>query len=182
MIHARPDYMRFQDPAVNNPALLGEGSTPIAQDEPVMLFRAKDVFFTEILDVYLGLLSESGSEEHMQQAVRDQIARALKWREKNGAHFPDMPKPCGPRTDGAVALSVEELFLKSLKEVETNEDVYEKIVKYQSRGYKEMRLFPGEYVLLTNPRTMDRVRIYPNGDVWESTMATGGAYVKVLPE
>jgi hypothetical protein len=77
--------------------------------------------------------------------------------------------------------SVVDLFLTALKAAETNEAMYEKIVEYQVKGYKELHIFPGEYVLLTNPRLMEKVRIYPNGDVWESTTATGGEYVKVLP-
>lgn len=44
MIHARSDYNRIQDPAVDDPSLLSEGSTPIGVDEPVFLLRAKDQF------------------------------------------------------------------------------------------------------------------------------------------
>lgn len=42
MKHARPDYNRIQDPAINDPSLLSEGSTPIGKDEPVFLLRAQD--------------------------------------------------------------------------------------------------------------------------------------------
>lgn len=60
MIHARPDYNRFQDPAIDDPSLLGEGSTPIRVDEPVMLFDSGQclicdapaiVYFSPDLDI-----------------------------------------------------------------------------------------------------------------------------------
>ena len=42
MKHARADYKRFgPDPALKDPAL-AQGHTPIAEDEPVFLLRAKD--------------------------------------------------------------------------------------------------------------------------------------------
>ena len=40
MIHARVDYNRIQDPALENPSLLAGNSKPIASDEPVFLLRA----------------------------------------------------------------------------------------------------------------------------------------------
>jgi len=52
MIHARPDYNRIQDPAVNDPSLLGEGCTPIAIGEPVFLMRAQDELFVEMVEEY----------------------------------------------------------------------------------------------------------------------------------
>jgi hypothetical protein len=49
MKHARPDYNRIQDPAVQDPKLLKEGSTPIAEDEPVFLLRAQDKTAAEVV-------------------------------------------------------------------------------------------------------------------------------------
>lgn len=42
MKHARHDYNRIQDPGLENPDLIPNGSTPIAADEPVFLLRASD--------------------------------------------------------------------------------------------------------------------------------------------
>lgn len=42
MIHARPDYNRIQDPALQDPRFLKYGATAIAEDEPVFLLRAQD--------------------------------------------------------------------------------------------------------------------------------------------
>ena len=52
MIHARSDYDRIQDPAVNDPSLLSEGSTPIGEDEPVFLIRAKDKYAVMCLQAW----------------------------------------------------------------------------------------------------------------------------------
>jgi len=41
------------------------------------------------------------------------------------------------------------------------------ILHYQSRGYTEEHDFPNEYLLLVNPTTMKKVRLYCNGKVWE---------------
>jgi hypothetical protein len=92
MIHARPDYMRFQEPALENPELLSVGSTPIAEDEPVMLFRARDALFIDVLRHYAELLEQCGSAPHMIKAVYDQIELALDWRNVNGSYYPDIPR------------------------------------------------------------------------------------------
>jgi hypothetical protein len=84
--------MRFQEPALENPELLSVGSTPIAEDEPVMLFRARDVLFIDVLKYYAELLESCGSATHMIKAVHDQIELALKWREVNPSYFPDIPR------------------------------------------------------------------------------------------
>lgn len=34
------------------------------------------------------------------------------------------------------------------------------------RGFTERHVFAGEYTLLVNPATLDKVRIYENGNVW----------------
>lgn len=105
MIHARPDYNRFQDPALNDPSLLGEGCSPIAEDEPVFLFRAKDRLFTDVLQFYAESLFDiagdldSGSEndqkfnnlEKMVNFIQNHIQLAKEWQEKNTSKIPDMP-------------------------------------------------------------------------------------------
>lgn len=104
MIHGRSDYYRFNvDPATNSPALLGEGSTAIGADEPVMLFRAKDILFLPVLRAYAQMLrdvrascEETGSEGPrlaIIHGVEEQIHLAEIWQEKHHARIPTMPEP-----------------------------------------------------------------------------------------
>ena len=78
MLHARKDYMPIQDPR--------EGGIP--HDEPVMLFRAQDVHFVEILKKYKELLEIDGADLDIIQAVENQIKRGEKWNFKKA---PDIP-------------------------------------------------------------------------------------------
>jgi len=41
------------------------------------------------------------------------------------------------------------------------------------KGFTEIHIFKGEYTLLIHPRTLDKVRLYENGDVWVSNPKTG---------
>lgn len=86
MLHARKDYMRFQDPALEDPTLLGEGATPIKQDEPVMLFRAQDKHFINLLMHYVELVES----EEIKQAVCTHVARAAIWQRENKTKEPDL--------------------------------------------------------------------------------------------
>lgn len=43
---------------------------------------------------------------------------------------------------------------------------------YHGQGYTEEHDFPGEYMLLVNPRTMDRARVYYNS--YQVTETPGG--------
>lgn len=54
----------------------------------------------------------------------------------------------------------------------------EMLTEYMQKGYTEQKFWPGEYVLLFNPVTGAKVRIYTNGDVWE---APKGEYFQVKP-
>ena len=80
MIHARTDYDRIQDPAGK-----------IADDEPVMLFRAKDVLFPAILAKYADLLRFHNADQTMIESVLAHEAAARKWQRQNGCKLPDMP-------------------------------------------------------------------------------------------
>ena len=92
MKHAREDYARIQDPALEHPELLGEGCSPIAEDEPVFLLRAKDFYMTRTLYCYLELLQiDKTVSPHMIEAVKQQINAADRWRALNGCKTPDMP-------------------------------------------------------------------------------------------
>lgn len=91
MIHARKDYNRFQDPALDDPSLLSEGSTPIGADEPVMLFRAQDRHFIPLLEAYARLLcadSKAGSD--IVYAVEQHIEQARKWQRNHATKTPDL--------------------------------------------------------------------------------------------
>lgn len=89
MIHARKDYSRFQDPALKDPSLLGEGSTPIAEDEPVMLFRAQDENFIAVVQFYRDLIWKKARP--VGDLCNAQIERAKQWQKKHGAKTPDVP-------------------------------------------------------------------------------------------
>lgn len=88
MIHARQDYNRFQDPAIDDPALLGDGSTPIGVDEPVMLFRAKDENFIPVLIEYRNMVWNTSRP--VADLVNQQIDRARKWQKDNPTKTPDL--------------------------------------------------------------------------------------------
>lgn len=90
MKHARLDYNRIQDPALSDPGLLAPGSTAIGIDEPVMLFRAQDVFFIDILLKYAELLQGAGRHQTT-QLVMQNIAVTEKWRETHAVKMPDVP-------------------------------------------------------------------------------------------
>lgn len=78
MKHAREDYNRIQDP-----------ENKIGADEPVMLFRAHDKHFIDVLNYYRCILTEAGNYE-MVKAVENHIDLAIDWRAKNGCKEPDM--------------------------------------------------------------------------------------------
>jgi hypothetical protein len=97
MIHARPDYMRFQDPALRDPSLLTDDHSPIASDEPVMLFRAKDKHFIGVLMDYMQRIEHSqltskerSKADDVITSVRRHIELAGKWQKENGTKNPDL--------------------------------------------------------------------------------------------
>lgn len=64
------------------------------------------------------------------------------------------------------------------------------IESWRRRGFTGEHKFPGEYTLLTEPRSLSTVRVYDNGSVWlnegegytkvkESTTAGGPAFAEV---
>lgn len=78
MIHARPDYNRFQDP-----------ENKIGKDEPVMLFRAQDIHFIQVLEHYQHLLRQSGNGA-VEELVSKHEELSRKWRAKNNVKEPDL--------------------------------------------------------------------------------------------
>lgn len=79
MIHARSDYNRIQDP-----------QNKIAEDEPVFLLRAKDVFAPDTLDCWAVMVSVSGNKE-LAEHVKAHAERMREWQIKNGTKKPDAP-------------------------------------------------------------------------------------------
>jgi hypothetical protein len=96
MIHARRDYQRLNlDPALADPSLLSPGSTPIAEDEPVMLFRAQDKHFLTVLSEYAALITRDPyipqrQASAMTATIHEHIARATAWQQKHGCKSPDL--------------------------------------------------------------------------------------------
>jgi hypothetical protein len=80
MIHARKDYDRIQDPA-----------NKIHEDEPVMLFRAKDVLAPAILAKYADLLRFHNADPVMIQTVLAHEQKMRQWQRMNGCKLPDIP-------------------------------------------------------------------------------------------
>ena len=58
------------------------------------------------------------------------------------------------------------------------EKIQQRIIDYIADGYTNRKDFVGEYVLLINPKTFDKVRVYEDGQVWATDPRTG-AYAKV---
>jgi hypothetical protein len=96
MIHARQDYNRIQDPALQDSSLLSEGSHPIGENEPVFLLRGQDKHFLPMLEKYIELCSEdkSMSDEQLKivtQLLEDHEELATKWQGVFGSKSPTIP-------------------------------------------------------------------------------------------
>ena len=52
-------------------------------------------------------------------------------------------------------------------------------VEYLKLGFTELKDFPGEYLLMIHPRTLDKVRIYEDGRVWKTDPKTGEYFKEV---
>ena len=93
MVHARKDYqLRWpEDPAWSDPSLLSPGSTPIATDEPVMLFRAQDRAFIHVLEAYQEWLIVAGVSQRIIDSVEQHIMMANAWQHEHGCKMPDIP-------------------------------------------------------------------------------------------
>jgi len=101
--HARKDYNRIQDPAVNDPSLLSEGSTAIAEDEPVFLLRARDVSAPELVRHWADEFKWEAADEHDEDsqeykdaltvfdAVQEWAVEMERWQQKNGYQTATVP-------------------------------------------------------------------------------------------
>jgi hypothetical protein len=93
MIHAREDYARFQDPATQEPKLLGAGCSPVGEDEPVFLLRGKDKFFVPMLKAYMKLIAADHNVGYdMELAIDKHIEYSEWWQSREGTKTPDMPE------------------------------------------------------------------------------------------
>lgn len=92
MRHARPDYNRIQDPAVQDPSLLAEGCQPIGEDEPVFILRAKDVLAPDLLDEWARRLRGVNGDERTAERVERWAHVMRAWQDRNGAKVPDTPE------------------------------------------------------------------------------------------
>lgn len=121
MIHARADYNRFQEPTdliiiiknllnklydcdgitseeefkinqeLNKYKTLSKGSTLIAEDEPVMLFRAKDKHFVNVIGFYRDDVMTAEGDPKIIEAIDEFIPKVKQWQRDNGTSFPDIP-------------------------------------------------------------------------------------------
>ena len=81
----------MQDPALADTSLLSPGSTPIAQAEPVCLFRAQDKHFIGVLTSYAVLLEDDpATTPGMLASVNAHIELATAWQALNGSKTPDL--------------------------------------------------------------------------------------------
>ena len=91
MLHARSDYNRIQDPAVQDCGLLSEGSSPIAADEPVFLVRASDQAFSDTLVAWMKSHIDAGGDPALSTAVAAHLGKAIAWQDKNRRKIADAP-------------------------------------------------------------------------------------------
>ena len=87
MRHARPDYERFQDPALQSPELF-PGVTAIPDDEPVFLIRAKDVVSGDVVRAWAMMAAKVGANMDIVMAAMEQAKKMDEWKQKQ---VPDMP-------------------------------------------------------------------------------------------
>jgi hypothetical protein len=88
MRHARPDYDRIQDPAVNDPSLLAPGSSAFGEYEPVFILRAKDVTAPETLRWWASMQPVGSESAKLALKHADDMDA---WQVEHGAKYADLP-------------------------------------------------------------------------------------------
>ena len=68
---------------------LNEGHTPLAEDEPVFVFRAQDQLMPSVLAYYAELCQSVGSPESHVSAIGEHRERVIAWQTINGCRVPD---------------------------------------------------------------------------------------------
>jgi hypothetical protein len=76
------DTMKFSVEAL-------DGYTPLAPDEPVFAFRARDRFMPDILERYADMCERAGSPEEHIESIRMCRLAAIEWQRHHGARTPD---------------------------------------------------------------------------------------------
>lgn len=74
MKHARPDYMRIQDP-----------DNKIPEDEPVFLIRAQDAVSGDAVRAWADLNQNSGGDPELSKRAREQAKEMDLWKTKKPA-------------------------------------------------------------------------------------------------
>lgn len=92
MLHARKDYNRIQDPAVLQPELLSQGSTPIGVDEPVFIIRAKDLSGPEAVRKWAEINLRNGGDPAVSGLVFSHARKMEEWQAKHGCKVADVPE------------------------------------------------------------------------------------------
>lgn len=90
MRHARSDYDRIQDPAATNPLVVAHG-TPIGQDEPVFIIRARDIVAPETVRAWAVLARDAGADLALVALAERWADEMEEWQMAHGAHVPDVP-------------------------------------------------------------------------------------------
>lgn len=82
MLHARPDYMRIQDPL-----------NKIGEDEPVFLLRAKDSLAPGTVTHWASALMAAGGDAKLVNMALSHADKMLAWQAANGCKLPDYTNP-----------------------------------------------------------------------------------------
>jgi hypothetical protein len=65
-----------------------ENKRSIEDDEPVVVFRAKDMCLPEVLMVYLGLCRQLGSPQVHLELIQDTLHKVERWQAEHGRQLP----------------------------------------------------------------------------------------------
>lgn len=79
MKHAREDYNRIQDPAGK-----------IAEDEPVFLLRAKDMFAPDVVRYWATVQRDAGGDPKLIELALAHANAMDRWQVENGSKLPDL--------------------------------------------------------------------------------------------
>lgn len=91
MIHARKDYDRIQDPGLADPSLISSGSSPIAEDEPVFIVRAKDISAPETVRAWARLNLDNHGDPALSGLAFRHALLMEQWQAQNGSKTADAP-------------------------------------------------------------------------------------------
>ena len=92
MRHARKDYERFQDPALNDPKVALEFGVenPVGEDEPVFLIRGTDMFAPMVIREW-GKIAVAHGQKDIGLRAKAWADHVEAWQHANGKKLPDLP-------------------------------------------------------------------------------------------